>query len=213
VKLLIFDLDGTLIDSALDLALSVNATRRHMGLPELDLALINSYVGDGAPVLIRRVMGPDAPEEIVQAALEFFLGFYRTHALEHTKLYPGVREPLEELYRLGKTLAVLTNKPVRISTDIIAALGLADMFCRVYGGNSFELKKPDPIGVTTLMSETGIGPTETMFVGDSHVDIQTARNAGVVACGVTWGFQTERMLAEQPDLVIDDMRQLLDHLA
>jgi phosphoglycolate phosphatase len=213
VKLFIFDLDGTLIDSALDLALSVNATRLHMGLSELDLALINSYVGDGAPVLIRRVMGPDATEVTVQAALEFFLGFYRTHALEHTKLYPGVREPLEEMYRLGKTLAVLTNKPVRISTDIISALGLADKFCRVYGGNSFELKKPDPIGVTTLMSETGIGPAETMFVGDSHVDIQTARNAGVTACGVTWGFQTERMLAEQPDLVIDDMRQLLDHLA
>ena len=120
-----------------------------------------------------------------------------THALEHTKLYPGVREPLEELYRRGKTLAVLTNKPVRISTDIMAALGLADKLYRVYGGNSFEQKKPDPIGVTTLMSETGIGPAETMLVGDSHVDMQTARNAGVAACGVTWGFQTERMLAEQ----------------
>jgi len=212
VELLIFDLDGTLIDSALDLAISVNATRRHMELSEMDLGLISSYVGDGAPVLIRRVMGPDASEETVQAALEFFLRFYRAHALEHTKLYPGVREALEELYRRGKTLTVLTNKPVRISADIMAALGLADKFHRVYGGNSFELKKPDPIGVTTLMLETGIGPAETMFVGDSHVDIQTARNAGVAACGVTWGFQKERMLAEQPDVVIDDMRQLLDHV-
>ena len=212
MELLIFDLDGTLIDSALDLAISVNATRRHMELSEMDLGLISSYVGDGAPVLIRRVMGPDASEETVQAALEFFLRFYRAHALEHTKLYPGVREALEELYRRGKTLTVLTNKPVRISADIMAALGLADKFHRVYGGNSFELKKPDPIGVTTLMLETGIGPAETMFVGDSHVDIQTARNAGVAACGVTWGFQKERMLAEQPDVVIDDMRQLLDHV-
>jgi len=183
-----------------------------MGLSELDLALISSYVGDGAPVLMRRVMGPDAPEETVQTALEFFLHFYRAHALEHTKLYPGVREPLEELYLRGKTLAVLTNKPVRISADIMAALGLADKFYRVYGGNSFESKKPDPIGVTTLMSETGIGPAETLLVGDSHVDMQTARNAGVAACGVTWGFQKERMLAERPDLVIDDMRQLLDHV-
>jgi len=212
VQLLIFDLDGTLIDSALDLALSVNATRRHMGLPELDLDLISSYVGDGAPVLIRRVMGPEASEETVQAALEFFLAFYRIHALEHTKLYPGVREPLEELYRRGKTLAVLTNKPVRISADILAALGLGDKFFRVYGGNSFELKKPDPIGVTTLMSETGIGPSETILIGDSHVDMQTARNAGVAACGVTWGFQRELMLAEQPNLVIDEMRQLLDYV-
>ncbi len=212
MQLLIFDLDGTLIDSALDLAISVNATRLHMGLPELDLGLISSYVGDGAPVLIRRVMGPDAPEETVRTALEFFLSFYRLHALEHTKLYPGVREALEELYRRGKTLTVLTNKPVRISADIMAALGLGEMFFRVYGGNSFELKKPYPIGVTTLLSETGIGPAETMLVGDSHVDMQTARNAGVAACGVTWGFQTERMLAEQPDIVIEDMRQLLDHV-
>lgn len=212
MQLLIFDLDGTLIDSALDLAISVNGTRRHMGLPELDLGLISSYVGDGAPVLIRRVMGPDMPEETVQTALEFFLSFYRLHALEHTRLYPGVREALEELYQRRKTLTVLTNKPVRISADIMAALGLGDKFLRVYGGNSFELKKPDPIGVTTLMSETGIGPSETILVGDSHVDMQTARNAGVTACGVTWGFQTERMLAEQPDIVIDDMRQLLDHV-
>jgi phosphoglycolate phosphatase len=212
VQLLIFDLDGTLIDSALDLAISVNATRRHMGLPELDLDLISSYVGDGAPVLIRRVIGPEALEETVRTALEFFLTFYRLNALEHTKLYPGVREALEELFRRGKTLSVLTNKPVRISADILVALGLGDKFFRVYGGNSFELKKPDPIGVTTLLSETGIEPVETMLVGDSHVDMQTARNAGVAACGVTWGFQTERMLAEQPDLVIDDMRQLLDHV-
>ena len=212
MQLLIFDLDGTLIDSALDLAISVNATRLHMGLPELDLGLISSYVGDGAPVLIRRVMGPDAHEETVRTALKFFLSFYRLHALEHTKLYPGVREALEELYRRGKTLTVLTNKPVRISADIMAALGLGEMFFRVYGGNSFELKKPYPIGVTTLLSETGIGPAETMLVGDSHVDMQTARNAGVAACGVTWGFQTERMLAEQPDIVIEDMRQLLDHV-
>lgn len=212
MQLLIFDLDGTLIDSALDLAISVNATRRHMGLPELDLDLISSYVGDGAPVLIRRVIGPEALEETVRTALEFFLTFYRLNALEHTKLYPGVREALEELFRRGKTLSVLTNKPVRISADILVALGLGDKFFRVYGGNSFELKKPDPIGVTTLLSETGIEPVETMLVGDSHVDMQTARNAGVAACGVTWGFQTERMLAEQPDLVIDDMRQLLDHV-
>lgn len=109
-------------------------------------------------------------------------------------------------------MTVLTNKPVRISADILAALGLADKFFRVYGGNSFELKKPDPVGVTTLMSETGIGPTETMLIGDSHVDMQTARNAGVTACGVTWGFQRERMLAEQPDFIIDDMGQLLDHV-
>jgi phosphoglycolate phosphatase len=209
LNLFIFDLDGTLIDSALDLALSVNATRRHMGMPELDHGTINSYVGEGARVLLERAMGPGAPEETVSRALDFFLTFYRAHSLEHTKLYPGVREAIDELHARGKNLAVLTNKPVRISLDILAALGLGEKFFRVYGGNSFEQKKPDPIGVTTLMGETYASKEETMFVGDSGVDIRTARNAGVKACGVTWGFDPERMRAAQPDLIIDRMSELL----
>ncbi len=212
MNLLIFDLDGTLIDSIEDLAISVNATRRHMGLVEIDLPTINSYIGEGAAVLIRRALGPDALEDDVTKALEFFLVYYREHALEHTKLYPGIREGIDELHARGKTLAVLTNKPVRISNDIIRALGLADKFFRVYGGNSFEQKKPDPVGVTTLLSETYASAAETMLIGDSYVDIRTARNAGVKACGVSWGFDPERMRAEGPDLIVDSMSELILHL-
>jgi len=210
--LIIFDLDGTLIDSSTDLAISMNATREHFGLAPLDPALIYSYVGNGAAVLVRRAMGSNASDETVQNALKFFLSFYRKHALEHTKLYPGVGEAIETLYGAGHKLAVLTNKPVRISFDIVGALGLQRFFMRVYGGDSFPCKKPDPIGAIQLIREAGVTPSETLIVGDSGVDVQTARNAGVRSCGVTWGFQPEAFELDRPDLLIRDPRQLVEQL-
>lgn len=207
--LLIFDLDGTLIDSAEDLAISTNAMRAQFGLPPLDAPVIQSYVGNGAAVLVRKAVGPDASEEFVAEALGFFLKYYRAHALEHTRLYPGIRELVDELAAAGHEQAVLTNKPARISTDIIAALGLAKHFPRVYGGDSFAQKKPDPIGIRTLMSQTGIPAGETLMVGDSGVDIQTARNAGVRSCGVAWGFQPEAFETYAPDMLIHEPRELV----
>ena len=208
--LLIFDLDGTLIDSSQDLAISMNATREYMGMPPLDPKLIFSYVGNGAPILVRRALGPGASEEAVEEALAYFLKFYRVHALEHTKLYDGVGEAIGALADAKHTMAVLTNKPVRISTDIIAALGLAGHFPRVYGGDSFPSKKPDPIGINTLREQTGAGLGETLMIGDSAVDIQTARNAEVLSCGVEWGFQPEGFAAHPPDFLVRSPRQLLD---
>lgn len=207
--LLIFDLDGTLIDSAKDLAISMNATRERFGMPPVDPELIYSYVGNGAAVLVRRALGPDASEALVQEALLYFLKFYRMHALEHTQLYPGVRETLEELSKSGHHLTVLTNKPVRISSDIVGALGLQSHFLRVYGGDSFISKKPDPIGIRTLISEADASLHTTLMVGDSGVDIQTARNAGVRSCGVTWGFQPEAFELDPPDLLIHEPHELL----
>jgi phosphoglycolate phosphatase len=208
--LLIFDLDGTLIDSSQDLAISMNATREYMGMPPLDPKLIFSYVGNGAPVLVRRALGPGASERAVTDALAYFLKFYRVHALEHTRLYEGVGEAIEALADANHTMAVLTNKPVRISTDIIAALGLSKHFPTVYGGDSFPSKKPDPIGIDTLRHETGAGREETVMIGDSAVDIQTARNAQVLSCGVEWGFQPEGFTANPPDFLVRSPRQLLD---
>jgi phosphoglycolate phosphatase len=210
MDLLIFDLDGTLIDSRLDLANSVNAARAHLGLPSLQNERVYSYVGDGAPALIRRAMGDDASVQDVDAALEFFLSHYREHALEHTALYPGVREAVERLSQAGKKLAVLTNKPVKISRTIINGLGLGDKFFQVYGGNSFEFKKPNPIGVEALINEAGIARDRTMTVGDSSVDISTARNAGIMSCGVTYGFQPETLAEAAPDLLVDRMEELAD---
>lgn len=211
--LVIFDLDGTLIDSSKDLAISMNATREHFGMPPLDPALIYSYVGQGAAVLIRRALGPEASEEMVQRGLKFFLKFYRAHALEHTELYPGIRESIGELSANGHKLAVLTNKPARISFDIVGALGLDQHFLRVYGGDSFLSKKPDPIGIKTLMEDAQAGPSETLMVGDSGVDVQTARNAGVRSCGVAWGFQPEAFEIDTPDVIIRHPSELLTLVA
>ena len=210
--LLIFDLDGTLIDSAQDLAVAMNATRGHAGMPPLDPQLIYSYVGNGASVLVRRALGPDASEETIGGALQFFLRFYREHALEHTKLYPGIREALDKL-RPNHTLAVLTNKPQRISNDILISLRVARHFTRIYGGDSFRAKKPDAIGITTLLRDTKHKSEAAAMIGDSSVDIETARNAGVLACGVTWGFQPHSMTAAAPDIILREPSQLLDWAA
>lgn len=212
MDLLIFDLDGTLIDSKLDLAHSVNASRAHLGLAAIPNELVYSYVGEGAPVLIKRSLGPDASAEDNARALEFFLQYYQAHQLDNTVLYPGVKEALDRLKDYGATLAVLTNKPVKISHEIVSGLGLAGHFQCVYGGNSFEFKKPHPIGIHTIVNDTGLLPKHTVMVGDSGVDIQTARNAGVQSCGVSYGFQPETLVQYPPDFMIDHMGELADRI-
>jgi phosphoglycolate phosphatase len=209
LPLLICDRDGTFIDSKQDLVQAVNAARRRMHLAPLDDETVASYVGNGAPVLIRRAMGPEATEEQCREALDYFYEFYRDHMLDHTRLYPGVREALDELQAADTAMAVLTNKPVRFSKGIIEGLGVAGHFFQVYGGNSFEQKKPHPVGIEALMAEAGIPAAETVMIGDSAVDIQTARNAGIRAVGVTWGLQPESLEQVPPDYVIRDMRELL----
>ncbi|HZU24549.1 MAG TPA: HAD-IA family hydrolase [Bryobacteraceae bacterium] len=207
-KLLIFDLDGTLIDSKLDLAHAVNATREHLHMPPLDHELIATYVGHGAPVLIRRVLGPSASEAEVETALKYFIAWYTDHKLDNTCLYPGVGEGLRELDQAGVQMAVLTNKPVGASRGILDGLGVSGLFFRVYGGNSFDQKKPHPIGAETIMAEAAIGPEDTAMVGDSSVDVQTARNAGISAYGVTWGFQPETFGDAPPDATFANMHDL-----
>jgi phosphoglycolate phosphatase len=210
MDLLIFDLDGTLIDSKRDLALSVNATRAHLGMGPLDIGKISSYVGNGAPVLIRRALGEQATDALVEEALEFFLEYYREHKLDYTRLYPGVKESLDRLRAAGKRLAVLTNKPVAPSRGIVHGLGVSGHFFQIYGGNSFIFKKPNPIGVEKLMAEAGVDRGRTLMVGDSGVDVETARNAGVQACGVTYGFAPETLSNPAPDLLVDRMEELAD---
>ncbi len=212
IDLLVFDLDGTLIDSKLDLALSVNATRADFGLSPLADEVVFSYVGRGAPALIRQAIGEDASEEQLQCSLEFFLDYYRQHMLDNTTLYPGVREALDRMVEAGLALAVLTNKPVRFSRDLLRGLGLGGHFRVVYGGNSFETKKPHPEGLEKVMAELGVSPGNTMVVGDSAVDIRTARNAGAWACGVTYGFQPETFAEEAPDLLVGSLGKLADVL-
>lgn len=209
MQLLIFDLDGTLIDSQLDLAHSVNAARHHMKLDPLPHGLIYTYVGNGAPVLLRRAMGPQAPESDVQEALAFFLAYYRQHMLDNTVLYPGVRQALDRFRDHGIPMAVLTNKPIYNSQAIVDGLGLHDHFFRVYGGNSFDQKKPDPLGVHRLREEVSADREHTLMVGDSAVDVMTARNAGIRVCGVTYGFQPESLRETPPDYLLHTMDDLV----
>jgi len=206
VRALIFDLDGTLIDSKLDLALSVDATLEHMGRAALPHETIYGYVGDGAPMLVRRALGAGATDAEAEQGLAYFLAYYRSHMLDNTVTYPGVREGLELLR--DHPMAVLTNKPVRFSQAILDGLGIASYFRYVYGGNSFPTKKPDPEGVNVLLRDLAVGPREAMMVGDSAVDVKTARNAGTWACGVTYGLGIEGLRAHPPDLLLDDLAEL-----
>jgi phosphoglycolate phosphatase len=207
VRALIFDLDGTLIDSKRDLIRSVNAMLREMGREELHEDTISGYIGHGAPQLVGRALGDGSTEEDRKHALKFFLGYYEDHKMDTTYAYPGVPEALEQLSTYP--MAILTNKPVRISRRILDALGLAKYFSAVYGGNSFKTKKPDPLGAQTILREFCAVPTEAILIGDSEVDIQTARNAGTLAAAVNYGFGTHDRAAHPADVYLDRLTDLV----
>ena len=214
LKLLVFDLDGTLIDSAQDLCNSVNATLSRFGREPLADEMIAGFIGNGAMVLVRRsfaaAVGAVADEELLAEAYKYFLDYYREHKLDYTYAYDGVLEALAALKQLhdlpdgaARAMAVLTNKPVRPAREICAALGLAPYFLSIYGGNSFSTKKPDPEGLMALMAEAGAQPEETVMIGDSKVDVLTARNAGAWSIGCTFGLAPETLTATQPDVMVD----------
>ncbi len=210
IKLLIFDLDGTLIDSRLDLIHSINAMLRHFGRPELPGEVVASYVGDGAPMLVRRALGDPRDEVFLKQALEYFLAYYRVHKLDYTQVYDGIKEALTSIHGSNgaRSMAVLSNKPVNPSRAIVEALGLSSFFAHVYGGNSFETKKPDPLGARTLLEQTKVKAEETLMVGDSSIDVLTGRNAGLWTCGVTYGFAPHTLCEAPPDVVLDSPREL-----
>jgi len=214
-RLVVFDLDGTLIDSQIDLSNSVNAMLAHLGKPELPLAVIAGYIGDGVSMLVRRALGDPEGDvhdtEYVDQAVQFFLDYYREHKLDFTYVYDGVMAALEEIRAdyPGIAMAVLTNKPVRPSRDICEHFGLNRFFFQNYGGNSFHTKKPDPTGLLALMTEAsalqpGVRPieaAETVMIGDSDVDVLTARNCGARSIGCSFGLAPERLAAASPDAI------------
>jgi phosphoglycolate phosphatase len=206
MRALIFDLDGTLIDSKQDLIRSVNAMLVEMGRETLHQDTISGYIGHGAPKLVARALGNGASAEERERALKFFLAYYEEHKLDSTRAYPGVAEALEQLDEFP--MAVLTNKPVRVSNRILEGLGLAQYFRAVYGGNSFETKKPDPLGANKILEELGVSAGEALMIGDSEVDVQTARNAGTLAAAVNYGFGTHDRAAYPADIYLDRLTDL-----
>lgn len=207
LRLLVFDLDGTLIDSQQDLANSVNATLANLSLPQLALPTIATYIGDGASMLVRRALaqasGSAPSEDLATQALEFFLDYYREHKLDFTYVYPGVLDSLQSIRTALPhiKMAVLTNKPVRPSRQICDALGLSRFFFQNYGGDSFITKKPDPEGLLRLIDEAAAEPSQTVMIGDSGVDVQTAHNAGAWSIGCAFGLSPVSMLAAEPSAV------------
>jgi phosphoglycolate phosphatase len=207
VRALLFDLDGTLVDSERDLIDSTNATLRHLGRPELLPTIVSGYIGHGAAKLVASALGPDTDAPLQSAALQFFLSYYEDHKLVHTRAYPGVPEALEPLSALP--MAVLTNKPQRVSTLILEALGLAKYFRVIYGGDTLPEKKPDPAGVHKILEQWYVRPENALFIGDSEVDVQTARNAGSLCAIVNYGFGKNDRAAFPADIYLDRLTDLV----
>jgi phosphoglycolate phosphatase len=206
VRAFVFDLDGTLIDSKMDLVHSVNEMLRETGRAPLPVELIASYVGHGAPQLIASTLGVASSEEDRREGLTIFLKHYHEKKLEETRAYPGVAEGLRAL--AGTPMAVLTNKPAKLSVELLEGLGLARFFRRVYGGDSFGKKKPDPSGALAILKEFGVAPGEAAMVGDSDVDLHTARNAGMIAVAVTYGFGQHHHETNPADIYVESLTQL-----
>ncbi|MBV8114219.1 MAG: HAD-IA family hydrolase [Silvibacterium sp.] len=207
IRLIAFDLDGTLIDSQKDLANSINEMLLQLHRQPLPEEIIATYVGDGVGMLVRRALGDPADEHLVERGLDLFLAYYREHKLDHTYVYPGVFDSLDALRTIAdgepRKMAVLTNKPVNPARAICDALGLSPYFFQIYGGNSFGTKKPDPEGLNTLIAEAGVAPGETLMIGDSDNDILTARRAGTWSIGCRFGLSSHTLENIHSDCMVD----------
>ena len=211
VQALLFDLDGTLIDSTADLAASGNWLRVEHGLPAHPTATIASFVGDGVESLVRRLL--EKPEGDVEAVVEAFKLHYHAHCLDETRLYPGVGATLEALQARGFVMAVVTNKPERISRRILDGLGVGRRFGNVVGGNTCAHKKPHPEPLFKACGELGVAPGQAVMVGDSRVDVEAGRNAGMPSIGLLGGIGDEGLLrASGPDILIERFERLTEVL-
>jgi phosphoglycolate phosphatase len=204
-----FDLDGTLIDSRADLAGAVNHVLRTLGFPARPPETLYGYVGEGARMLVQRALGP-AHEDRLEQAVGLFMEHYAAHLLDATRPYPGIVEALAALERRAVALSVLSNKPEAMSRSILDGLGLTHRFVGIIGGNSLPSRKPDPAGLEHLRGLTRTSRERMLLVGDSAVDVRTARAAQVAFCGVAWGLTPEGLTAADPERMIEHPAELLD---
>lgn len=206
-RLIIYDLDGTLVDTLEDLAAAVNEMLRLCQAPPLALSEVRRCVGRGVRELVRRALKTDEAKRL-DDGIQVFQAYYERHLLDHTRLYPGAREILEHFK--DRRQAVLTNKPNPFSRDIVEALGVAPYLFELVAGDAGFPKKPDPSAVHALMRVAEVSPDETLMVGDSPIDVETARNAGVEAVCLLHGLSDEAELsAASPDVLVRDFAELL----
>jgi phosphoglycolate phosphatase len=208
-KLVLFDLDGTLVDSAPDIAAALNAALAELGQPTHPLPTVTGYVGDGAAKLVARAVDPAA--EVDQAVLlERFKAQYAANVCVATKVYPGIPEALDAFAVRGTPLAVLTNKPGDLARSLLRALGLVDRFADVVGdGDGYE-RKPSPEAALALCTKHGVAAEEALVVGDGLPDVRLAHAARCPVAAVTWGYTSAGGLElERPDWLVDEPRELL----
>ncbi len=212
----IFDLDGTLVDTSADIAAAANAARRALRLPPLTARVTIGYVGDGVQLLLQRVLGHDpatgrvarpvAPDDL-QTAMQHFAAHYAAHLLDHTRLYPRIDELLHVLG--DRPLFVATNKPRDFSLAILAGLGIDGRFARVVGGDDAPARKPDPAHLAACLAGTGLAPDEVVVVGDSPNDVLAARAFGCPSIAVAWGLvPAANLAAAAPDALAADVPRL-----
>ena len=212
---IVFDLDGTLIDTAPDLAAALNHVMLGIGRPQLAPATVRGLVGHGARALIERGMAasggqPSEPE--LQTLLQRFLAYYGANIANHSKPFPGVIETLADLRARQALLAVCTNKPAGLSRQLFTALGMGNQFDAVVGGDSLAVRKPDPTHVIEAIRAAGGDPARAVMVGDSAADIDAARAARVPAVAVSFGYSVTAAQALGADLVIDRFDTLIEAL-
>jgi phosphoglycolate phosphatase len=207
--LIVFDLDGTLVDASEDLTSSLNATMERLrpGTASLTVDAVRAMIGEGATVLVTRALAHLCVDLPVEKVLPVYMDCYAERLLEKTRPYPGIPELLAALP--PRALAVLTNKPGDMSRAVLDGLGLSRLFLRVVGGGDGPARKPDPEGLLGLVREAGVPREEALLVGDSAIDVRTARAAGVRVVGVDWGFDPEGLGREAPDALISRPAELL----
>ena len=210
IQLVVFDLDGTLIDSRRDLADATNALVAELGGKPLTVDAVTAMVGEGAALLVRRALSAAGLDPQTPGALERFLVHYSERLTVHTRPYDGLIDALTELRSEGRALAVLTNKPGRPSREILERLELAPFFSEVIGGDTAAGRKPDPAGLLTIIGRADGAPSATVMVGDSPVDAETARRAGTVLCIARYGFGAPAgsLMPAAGEMAIDDPSEL-----
>lgn len=210
IKLCVFDLDGTLLNSLDDLASSTNYALTKNGFPTRTQEEYRRFVSDGLPMLIQRALGDNYSPEAGLRLTEDFVAHYSAHYVDATRLYEGVPELLDELVAHGLQLAILSNKPDRFLQMMIAKLFPASPFAMVQGKTDQFPVKPDPAALLYVLEKLRISPADTLYIGDSAADMLTAHNAGVKAAGVTWGFRDRGELeAAGADYIVESPREIL----